>query len=148
MAHILRKKYGSLRPRWRTSVKATAVKKEDADEFADDELPVLAPDLLRAPYFCDFSFPFLRKGQRYEFLDKTNIIYPHPLYIIINGQMRCLYAYLQTKRGCFLNFCGPKTDRPGRFDPATLISETTPLEKKNAPRGPARARKRTESESK
>jgi hypothetical protein len=34
------------------------VKKEDADEFADDELPILAPDLLRAPSFCDFSFPF------------------------------------------------------------------------------------------
>jgi hypothetical protein len=34
------------------------VKKEDADEFANDKLPILAPDLLRAPCFCDFSFPF------------------------------------------------------------------------------------------
>jgi hypothetical protein len=41
--------------------------------------------------------------------------------------------------GCgFLNFCGPKTGGPRRFDPATYL-RGHPL-KKNGPRGPARGK--------
>jgi hypothetical protein len=45
--------------------------------------------------------------------------------------MWCLY--LQTQRGSLLNFCGPKTGTPRRFDPATCLYLRDPPGKKRPP---------------
>jgi hypothetical protein len=48
-------------------------------------------------------------------------------------QTRSTKVLVSSQRGCFLNFGGPKTSRPGRFDPATFPTKTPPPGKKTAP---------------